>query len=377
MPTGNNLLRTFNATLPALPRRLADGAAQRRVAAAAAQLPANLTSCFYLECRLLGACDRLDLIVHVDAASRWVLASGLVGAGAAWQQLARFAAAWSDGGAGGMVWQPGLEALWLELDLPPRDAPAGNPALPLPRIFFDFARSEIHRQRAARAYADAVATAAVLVGRPPPRDTAESVARCFAALPASATLPYIGISHMDDWVAIRLCVAGVTSADLPRILHAIAWRGDIAAVQRQHAQLLCRLGATDDRIDGRGLNPAVRAAEGSRGSIDLLHLDLAPDNARVGIEVATARFERGALLDALVEEGLCDPARRGDLDAWPARFVATLPHQIWRTRTTRKVNHVKIVHDQDGSIETKAYLSTSYAFHPRPADRRVALPLHR
>jgi hypothetical protein len=91
---------------------------------------------------------------------------------------------------------------------------------------------------------------------------------------------------------------------------------------------------------------------------------LTPDVApRLGIEYPFAREgqPRGRLvetgfLDALVGRGWCPPARRDALLRWPGRTVELLAHEVWHSRVTRHLNHVKVTYATGEPPEVKAYL---------------------
>jgi hypothetical protein len=71
-----------------------------------------------------------------------------------------------------------------------------------------------------------------------------------------------------------------------------------------------------------------------------------------------------AFLDGLVEGGFCSPAKRDALLTWPGLSMHTMRHELWRSRVTRRVNHVKLSYSDGEPPEVKAYLSASHEFHP-------------
>jgi hypothetical protein len=308
-----------------------ENAAGERLRSAARMLPAALSNRLYLESSLNGA-GRVDLIVQVHRErSMWL--RPLRDLARPWEPVGAFARRWHDGEV------PSVASLWLELDLPPGQAMAA------PRVFFDCPGSA----------SSPLAPGRSLLGVDPPVELLAALKRCWAHLPSGARLPSFGLSRIDSWSSVRLCIAGLRDRDLAEVLDGMGWPGDAEALARRHASWAARLEA--------------------RGStLSLLHLDLAPSmGARLGIEYSFAAREKLAgdrFLDALVEEGLCSPAWRLGLLRWPGHGIDRLPHELWPSLVVRRLNHIKLVYDDRGVVEAKAYLRVCHAYHAsRPAPR--------
>jgi hypothetical protein len=345
------LTDTLSATVPALPDTLVGAQARHRLDVAAACLPAALTNWIYLETTLDDLAERLDLIVRVDPSGRshlrldeLILPAPLdARATQVWRRVEALARLWEENSCG---WHESVAGLWLEFDLA-LDAER----LPAPRLFLDFATDSREPRDCARALAPLTA----LVGAAPPLSLGRQLQHCFDALPEHADVPSLGLADPSRWADVRLCAAGLRDADLAPYLRAVGWPGDAEALAADHAALTARL-------------------EPSPETISLLHLDISTGvGARVGLEYLLSRSEQRhgqlretSFLDALDERG-CDPAKREALAHWPGQNVGTLPHEIWPSLVSRRVNHVKVVHEPRGAQQIKAYLSLSHDFHRRAA----------
>src|SRR5256885_15819657 len=166
----HQLVATLDEAAPALPTALVGAQARDRLRAAAACLPAALTTRVYLECPLGRASDRADLIVLVDHRGRaWLRRDRMPLPSPAEQ---RSAEGWTAVEAFAANWNPEASAvagLWLELDLPP-----GAEPLPAPRLFLDY------RRASGRPLAPSlVAPLVTLIGSRPLPELVSCLQRCF------------------------------------------------------------------------------------------------------------------------------------------------------------------------------------------------------
>jgi hypothetical protein len=340
---------------PYLPPALVAPAARARLRAVADLLPAALSSCLYLECRLGPESRGADLIVGVEGAGRDILAgrnpalSVDVPAGAhpVWEAARAFCRAWPhDAGL-----RESVARIWLEFDAPDPGAAGGAVSgPPVPGIFIDLDEGAARAPaRAARARLRRVLAA---FGREPDAEEDAALARVLEALPAGAFAPYVGFFPGRAAPALRLCVAGAGAGALPEMLARCEWPGE--------ARLL--------REALRGLS----TGEGDPQPL-LLHIDLAPAPLpRVGVEfvldpAAQVRGEvrETAFLDRLVALGLCDAARRRALADWPGCTRERLDHELWPSLVLRRVNHLKVLFDGGAASAAKAYLVVLHAHHAR------------
>jgi hypothetical protein len=113
----------------------------------------------------------------------------------------------------------------------------------------------------------------------------------------------------------------------------------------------------------------------------VLNLDVGADGVgpRISIEYFLCRREQvrgrlreAAFLDRLVERGLCTPRRGKEAAAGLGVSLHRLPHEMWESLVTFRLNHVKLVYTADGAVEAKAYHSLHAV--PRLARARAASP---
>lgn len=331
------------------------GAARARVRAVAAHLPAALTRVIYLESWIGQPRPRLDLIVKLEPRDRDALAE-LVRSGLApelrdepgWAHVARFAQAWA---AAPSPLHESIGAAWLEFDLDPRLTPGA--ALCAPRVFVDFTR-EAQRWPSVEARLDLAAEALwALSGSRPPR-TLESLRACLEHLPGGAHLAYLGVFPRDDQPPIaRACVIGL-GGNLAAYLGAVGWAGDVDALARGLLDPLAR-------AQGEGAQP-----------VGVLHLDLAPGVCpRIGLEYTFPRprlpyglRSEDTFLRQLVARGWCTPRNREALRSWPRRSVELMPHDVWHSRITRRIGHVKLTYAPGEPVCAKAYLRSAFDLLP-------------
>lgn len=308
------------------------GAERARLHALAAHLPAALTRVVYLEAWIGQPRPRLDLIVKIDPRDRDVLAE-LVRSPAlrdepGWARVASFARAWA---VPGSLLDEGIRAAWLEFDLDPRVAPEA--ALRAPRVFVDFTRAA---QRGPAIAALASEVLEVLAGAAAPA----TLRPCLDQLPGGATLAYLCVLAGDGALpVVRACMVGL-AGHLAAYLGAIGWRGAL------------------DVLDPLAPGEPVGA----------LHLDLAPEvRPRIGLEYTFPRAGLAgglrapdAFLDELVARGWCTARNREALRAWPKQSVELLPHDVWHSRVTRQIAHVKLTCAPGEPVGAKAYLRTTF-----------------
>jgi hypothetical protein len=313
-----SLAWTLDRIRPHLSDPIVRPAAWVKLRAAAAHLPAALTSCIYVESWLHGEPSRVDFIIRVDETGRSMLADR---PSPAWRTLSAFSSVW---GRPGSPLERGIAALWLEFDVgaATRDACLAG-AVP-PRLFVDFRPEPSRDASVDDRFALAVGAAALLRGAPVSSAVTRRLRVVFEALPSGATIRYVGLPLGDQ--AVRVCVAGLKDA-LPDYLNTVGWPDDVDRLAR-----------------------IVHAPAG--GSFGLVHIDVASDLLpAIGLEYACPR-----VFPYLVERGFCAPAIRDALVAWPGQTIEHFAHRVWCSRLVRRVNHVKVVYDAGHVRAVKAYL---------------------
>lgn len=328
---------------------LLTGEARARLQALAAHLPAALTRVVYVEAWIGQPRPRLDLIIKIDPDERDALAALArsmhdATAAADWGFVERFAQVWAapDGPL-----RQALSAAWLEFDLAPLRSP--EEALRAPRIFVDFTREVLRDASVDARLALAAEVLQALSGSCEPQ-TLATLRSCLEHLPGGASVVFLGVFPRDSEPPIvRLCVVGLDSK-LTSYLDAIGWRGEI------------------DKLARRLLDPLASAQGDGAQPVGVLHLDLMPElGARIGLEYTfpRRRFLGGlrspdTFLRQLVARGWCTPRSYQALRSWPRSSIELLPHDLWHSRVTRQVGHVKLGYAPGEPVVAKAYLRTAF-----------------
>jgi len=353
-----SLAGTLGVVAPHVPAALVPATEWARLGRAAAALPAALTRAAYLECRLAEGPAPVDLIVRVERDGAALLAgmnpaarlSPRLRGDPAWRAVAALCAGWL---AGGSPADRLVSHLWLEFDLAP-DEPG---SIPRPSVFAGLTADAA----AGLADEDAAALLDWLGGTVSGGLGAETRSAALALLARGTPalrVPYVGVMAAREVPAVRVYYRGPGTAQVASTLAAAGWPGP--------AEVLA--GAMGDLARVPGAPP-----------VGMMHVDVAGEPLpRAGVEFLLSRqpqlhgrLAERAFVDQLVEMGLCAPARRDGLLAWPGARRCTLPHELWESVMVRRVNCVKLV-SGPGGLEAKGYL---LAFQlPAPAPRRPSLP---
>jgi hypothetical protein len=255
-----------------------------------------------------------------------------------------------------------LDLLYLEWDRPGDGAAPGAPG-----IFFPVERPGETGQERARRRDRAVLHARAF--RPETGAAVEAaIDRLLPCLGRGATLHYAGLM-LGRGEALRVNVRGVRRGDVAPLLERAGWRGDREAAARHFEALVERC---DRVIVAFDFTPELQPRIGFEAV-----LDLPPE-----IE---PRWP--ALLEHLVGEGVCTPEKRDALQHFPARLHPEDEDQPWPASwlvaalsspaqylpwVERRVSHVKLTLEADGSLAAKAYLSVQHHWSRSPASPRAS-----
>jgi hypothetical protein len=334
---------TVDVALAHAPLALVGALARQRIRRAADELPAVLTDCVYLECRLAST-DRVDLSCGVRREVRERLLDwlALVVRGSddpAWRTVHALVCAWADPT---QMLNAVVQRVWLEFDLPDsrRADGATRPPLPAPGLFVELVPDACATPQTTRALLRELLTP---LCDPMRREAAVlGAARALARRSVEARPAYLGVLPGRAGAVIRACLLGPATA-LQGYLQTSD--GADSCFERVRAETpRCVL---DVDIDGQGrLLPRVG-------------LEIPFDRA---LQVRGDVGER-ELMRSLVASGLCARTRSRALLAWPGCERRTMPHELWPSLVLRRVNHVKLVRVHGRVLEAKAYLCLTHAFH--------------
>lgn len=331
------------------------GMARARVHSLMSHLPAALTRVVYLESWIGQPRPRLDLIAKIDPSDRDALADFVDGALdpelrslPGWAHVASFARAWATAGS---PLHEAIRAAWLELDLDPLIEP--DAAFRAPRVFVDFTRESQREGSVETRLEFAAEVVRALSGDCAP-PIVSSLRRCLERLPDGASLTYLGVFPREAQPpVVRMCVIGLAER-LKVYLGAVGWPGDSDVLARRLLDPL-------SLVQGEGSQP-----------VGVLHLDLSPEvGPRIGLEYSFPRtgFAGGlrspdAFLHQLVARGWCTVRSREALRSWPRRSIELMPHDVWHSRVTREIGHVKLTYTPGSPVVAKAYLRSAFELMP-------------
>ncbi len=244
--------------------------------------------------------------------------------------LRSFLSHWSEGVAD-------IPSVWLEFDLDhePRTPEAGS--LPVPVLCVQL------RDRVGPDWLiDSLLPA--MHGSPLSSSQRRRVRRCLDAVPARGRILYLFSLLSRPGNAVRLELIGLDSGAMVRYL---------------------------ERVAGPGPAERIAALAPLIADCERLHLSFDVDSeisGRIGIEGSFARQPNreprwAELLERLVASGLCTPAKRDALFAWPGYDSLLTAADRWPEEgvglggyCVRCLSHVKLVSWPDRDPETKAYL---------------------
>ncbi|PTL80821.1 hypothetical protein [Vitiosangium sp. GDMCC 1.1324] len=259
-----------------------------------------------------------------------------------WERLRRFGAHWDEPGT---LLQEEIRDVFLEFDVEGAPAP-----VPIPSFFIEYERKAWRRLEALEE------SLALLWGEPLAPAVRDRVVDCLAALPPEGQVSAVGAMFSRRFDGVRLCLQGLGPGTMPGYLARIGWPGDLA-------ELEALLAPVADRVERMALSLDVGAAVLPKVGVEC-HL------AESLHEADTARWT--ALLDALVAQGLCLPAKREALVGWLGHthlrsHPEVLPGNLRALSTSlapralpvflRRINHLKLVLQPGQPPEAKAYIA--------------------
>lgn len=259
----------------------------------------------------------------------------------AWRQLAAFCERWACPNS----WLARtVPFIILEYDVVPREAP-----VPIPSVFVrvmtgpdlgSFDPAATNRDVEAR---EGIRILESLLAAPLASDVRDVLYRCYTRLPEGGRfLQAAAMLSREDVVRLY---AVLPAPRLERYLGEIGWEGDAAEI----ARLCLRYGVDGARAE---IQLDVSSRVGSRISIEQTFSTLPQD-------MRTPRAAR--ILDRLVEDGLCAPAKRDAFLAWPKIYRTPLQEGGWPCTITQELSHVKVAYTAGQPLEAKGY----FFFTPR------------
>lgn len=259
-----------------------------------------------------------------------------------WERLRRFGVHWDEPGS---LMREEIRDVFLEFDV---DGPPSP--VPIPSFFIEYERNAWRRLEAMEQ------SLALLWGEPLAPDVRARVVDCLAALPPEGYVSAVGAMFSRRFDGVRLCLQGLTADTMPGYLARMGWPGD-------PEELEAMLAPVAGRVERMALSLDV-------GAVVLPKVGVECHLAESLHEPDTERWT--ALLDTLVERGLCLPAKREALVGWLGHThlrsrPETLPSNLRALSASlgpgalpvflRRLNHLKLVLQPGQPPEAKAYLA--------------------
>lgn len=360
----SSLEQTLRPLAPSMPAELVSSESLAEIGAIARMLPNTVTSFFGFECRLGELAPRADFLLSALPEPGGAILAGTSSMGGlpndfyrhpVWSHLRDFCHKWTTPGS---PLHDRIENIWLEFDVEGEPQP-----VPVPSIFFGpmggigpHLRDDSNFPTDEDLYGWLTREGlASLLGRMVPPLVERGIFDCLNSLPAGARVFQVGAMLARPSDAVRLCIANMSPHQIEAYLQRIRWPGSAAHLR----PLLAFLGTV----------------------ADFFALDIDVEETvrpKIGLECYSYGFKQPAqeprwqnLLDALVEQGLCVPAKRAALLAWPGFERADASPDLWPRNLllasrlfggrfssviSRSLHHLKISYEPGRSLEAKAYV---------------------
>ncbi|WP_017720752.1 hypothetical protein [Kamptonema formosum] len=269
-----------------------------------------------LECRLGAGASQVDLAVFLPNPS--IKLPDTVPNHPVWGRFQKLFQEWADPNSD---LHHSVNAMWLEFDV--GDPPS---TLPIPCVF-------LHLEEAAGCQAQSLLEMALkLLDSQVPPHLDSNLQLCAGTLPAAAKFTCIGAMLSRQSRNVRLIAKGISPVQLPVYLAEVGWAGSVKELEG----IIPQLSIVVDNID---LSFDVGDTIPSRIGLECYVANAGPKEPRWQL-----------FLDSLVSSGLCTPAKRNALLAWPGHDRQGFGLFF------RLTAYIKIVCRQGSPLEAKAYL---------------------
>jgi hypothetical protein len=336
----------------------------------AAIIPSAVTSFFGFECRLAESIPKADFLLCTTVAGggRDILAgynSAInlpedIMANTVWKRIRDFSLCWANPES--LLYEK-ADNIWLEFDVD-----GASPEVPIPSFFFGpkGIQSRYSSTPKFEVNADSyewVTTKAlnILLGRPIPLQVERNLFNCFNLLPTGAQVFQMGVMLARRSDTVRICVRGISTAQILEYLSCIGWAGEVSEVKAVVSQLSSFVERIDLDLDiGEVVFPKIGME---------CYFNIQPPVAP----------KLRQFLDYLVETGLCLPDKRDALLTYPGYSHERSNPELWPSNLLRassflgpralsmfirRLHHIKIVYQPGRPLEAKAYLSVVHNWIP-------------
>ncbi len=325
----------LKVVIPHLDPELVSSEALSRIQALAQILPPFSIAGF--ECRLGSEQSRVDFQVSFPHLTLNLPESFLTHS--VWQNFQNFCQEWVDPAS---LLHRSIERLWLEFDLFEQSSQVLIPCLFL-----------VLNQENIGEFQDLTETVLRLLNHQTDSLLESNLRLCANSVPDGGRIAHLGAMLSRTAKEVRVVVKGISSQQLLGYLVKIGWTNITNTLE----SLVFTLSEFADTL---GLSFDVGDIVHPRIGLEYFWEKQPPDEPRWQL-----------FLDCLVDMGLCNPAKRNALLAWPGFYQkADLP-ELWPTNLAggdlflgnkalsvfwRTINHIKVIYEPGNELETKAYL---------------------
>lgn len=241
-----------------------------------------------------------------------------------------------------------VESLWLEFDLPEQSS-----QVPIPCFFLVLNQENISE------FQDLSKTVIRLLNHPTNSLLESNLRLCVNSVPDGGRIAHLGAMLSRTAKEVRVVVKEISSQQLLDYLGKIGWKNITNTLE----SLVFTLSEFADTL---GLSFDVGDTVHPRIGLEYFWEKQPPDEPRWQL-----------FLDRVVERGLCTPAKRNALLAWPGFSQKADIPDLWPTNLAgsdlflgskvlsvfwRKNNHIKIIYEPGNPLEVKAYIGFGHTW---------------
>jgi hypothetical protein len=335
----------LNTITPHLHPDLISPAARSQIQSLAQALPSFSYAGF--ECRLGANQSRVDLQVNLPCLVLDLPQKFLINP--TWQFFQRFCQEWTSPSS---LLHQTIRNIVLEFDVAEVDLNEPRSLIPVPCVFLSLRPYVYHPERLMQ-----------LVQKLSDNSISPSLEsnlrHCAAMLPENASICHLGAMLSRGVSGVRVNVYGMTMEQLPNYLQHIGWNDSSPALSRLVSALPHY---TDFVVLSFDVSDRIRPRIGLECFFD---------------QKQQAESRWPLLLDWLVAEGLCTPAKRDALLVWEGFSQKSATPDLWPSNIDwgdrflgaravslfwRRLNHIKLVYQPGCPLEAKAYLAFGHGW---------------
>lgn len=303
------------------------------------------------ECRLNGNTSQVDLQQCISAEESQPetlkeyiskIVSSSIAENDTWSRLQDFLEEWLQPDS---LLQQNIIEIWLEFD-----NQGGADSLPIPAIFLGFPQKALSKAEIFPVLEKALN---LLLGDTPWHQWKNNLERCFIACSDPVFVSHVGIMLSRNSPALRVNIKRLQADSLIPYLQSIGWENETESLAILASQLFSLVERITICLDvGTKIYPRI--------GLECIFLNQPPDESRWG-----------SLLDYLITQKLCQPAKKEALLNWVGQTTPLNAETSWSsqlivesllkpnhnfTSFDRRLSHIKVTWQPNHPLKAKAYL---------------------